>query len=136
MPPQKDLFRSIFALFYGERAKKWDPYGSLYMTVLWGRRGGYQPPGGVSWIASWAMHPPFSFRSCRKENGPCTVQKKRTLLVATLHLWCKVAVRGSTYRCKRRFCLIFGHAILFCDSCNCRPVAEGAEGVGVQGRIW
>ena len=25
------------------------------------------------------MHPPFSFRSCRKENGPCTVQKKRTL---------------------------------------------------------
>ena len=25
------------------------------------------------------MHPPFSFRSCRKENGPCTVQKKRPL---------------------------------------------------------
>ena len=25
------------------------------------------------------MRPPFSFRSCRKENGPCTVQKKRTL---------------------------------------------------------
>ena len=25
------------------------------------------------------MHPPFSFRPCRKENGPCTVQKKRTL---------------------------------------------------------
>ncbi len=23
------------------------------------------------------LHPPFSFRSCRKENGPCTVQKKR-----------------------------------------------------------
>ena len=32
------------------------------------------------------MHPPFSFRSCRKENGPCTVQKKRTLLVALRHL--------------------------------------------------
>ena len=25
------------------------------------------------------FHPPFSFRSCRKENGPWTVQKKRTL---------------------------------------------------------
>ena len=25
------------------------------------------------------MRPPFSFRSCRKENGPCTVQKKRPL---------------------------------------------------------
>ena len=33
-------------------------------------------------IDSWAMRPPFSFRSCRKENGPCTVQKKRTLLAA------------------------------------------------------
>ena len=30
------------------------------------RRGGYQPPGGYSWVASWAMHPPFSFRSCPK----------------------------------------------------------------------
>ena len=26
-----------------------------------------------------SFHPPFSFRSCRKENGPWTVQKKRTL---------------------------------------------------------
>ena len=26
-----------------------------------------------------AMRPPFSFRSCRKENGPRPVQKKRTL---------------------------------------------------------
>ena len=25
------------------------------------------------------MHPPFSFPSCGKENGPCTVQKKRPL---------------------------------------------------------
>ena len=25
------------------------------------------------------FHPPFSFRFCRKENGPWTVQKKRTL---------------------------------------------------------
>ena len=25
------------------------------------------------------------------------------------------ARRGSTYRCKRRFCLAFGHAILFCE---------------------
>ena len=32
------------------------------------------------------MHPPFSFRSCRKENGPCTVQKKRTPLVALRRL--------------------------------------------------
>ena len=25
------------------------------------------------------LHPPFSFWSCQKENGPCTVQKKKTL---------------------------------------------------------
>ena len=35
--------------------------------------------GGFSHADGWAMHPPFSFRSCRKENGPWTVQKKRTL---------------------------------------------------------
>ena len=40
-------------------------------------------------------------------------------------------VRGSAYRCKRRFCLAVGHARVFCDFCNCRPVADGAEGVGV-----
>ena len=28
---------------------------------------------------SSGMHPPFSFPSCGKENGPCTVQKKRPL---------------------------------------------------------
>jgi hypothetical protein len=32
-----------------------------------------------------AFHPPFSFRSCRKENGPCTVQKKRTLSAELAH---------------------------------------------------
>ena len=36
------------------------------------------------------MHPPFSFPSCGKENGPCTVQKKRPLLVATLHIRAKL----------------------------------------------
>ena len=41
---------------------------------------------GISYVDSWAMHPPFSFRSCRKENGPCTVQKKRTPFVALRHL--------------------------------------------------
>ena len=37
--------------------------------------GVWLPPGGLS----SGMHPPFSFPSCGKENGPCTVQKKRPL---------------------------------------------------------
>ena len=52
------------------------------------------PQEGVGWAAVAAarggcllpqgacpagMHPPFSFPSCGKENGPCTVQKKRPL---------------------------------------------------------
>ena len=40
------------------------------------------------------MHPPFSFPSCGKENGPCTVQKKRPLLVATLHIRAKLLYGG------------------------------------------
>ena len=39
------------------------------------------------------MHPPFSFRSCRKENGPCTIQKKRTLSAELAH---KAQVRLNT----------------------------------------
>ena len=41
------------------------------------------------------------------------------------------AQRGSAYRCLLRFGLAFGHAMLFCDSCCCRPVADGADLVGV-----
>ena len=35
--------------------------------------------GDSAAMAAGSFHPPFSFRSCRKENGPWTVQKKRTL---------------------------------------------------------
>ena len=45
------------------------------------------------------------------------------------------ARRGSADRCKRRFCLAFGHAMAFCDSRSCRPVADGAEVTGLQERI-
>ena len=41
------------------------------------------------------------------------------------------AQRGLAYRCLLRFGLAFGHAMLFCDSCCCRPVADGADLVGV-----
>ena len=58
-------------------------------------RCGWRPFGrGNSYVDSWAMHPPFSFPSCGKENGPCTVQKKRPLLVATLHMRAKLLYGG------------------------------------------
>ena len=41
------------------------------------------------------------------------------------------ARRGSADRCKRRFWPAFGHAIIFCNFWDCRPVADGAEVVGV-----
>ena len=41
------------------------------------------------------------------------------------------ARRGAADRCKRRFWPAFGHAIIFCDFWDCRPVADGAEVVGV-----
>ena len=37
-------------------------------------------PENSAMLMADPFHPPFSFRSCRKENGPWTVQKKRTLL--------------------------------------------------------
>ena len=33
----------------------------------------------ISYVDSWAMHPPFLFWSCQKRNGPCTVQREKTL---------------------------------------------------------
>ena len=105
-------------------------------------RGGYQPPGEMQaagrrprgsgsrqGACPARMHPPFSFPSCGKENGPCTVQKKRPL--GALRRVRASARRGSADRCKRRFWPAFGHAMLFCDFCNCRPVADGADLVGV-----
>ena len=35
--------------------------------------------GVCSYGDSWAMHPPFLFWSCQKRNGPCTVQREKTL---------------------------------------------------------
>ena len=63
------------------RGKRWTAGGRSVFFA------GGRPIGrGISYVDSWAMHPPFSFRSCRKENGPCTVQKKRTPLVALRRL--------------------------------------------------
>ena len=63
--------------------------------VRWGRRtaatGGLAPARGT---CPAGTHPPFSFPSCGKENGLCTVQKKRPLLVATLHIRAKL-LHGS-----------------------------------------
>ena len=59
------------------------------------------------------------FGLARKENGPCTVQKKRALWRAPVQ-W-PSARRGSAYRCKRRFCLAFGHAMLFCEFVTAVP---------------
>ena len=58
-----------------------------------------------------------------------TVQKKRPLGRAPVQ-W-PPRVRGSAYQCLLRFGLAFGHAMLFCDFPDCRPVADGAEIVGV-----
>ena len=80
------------------------------------RAAGRRPPGGLAparGACPAGMHPPFSFPSCGKENGPCTVQKKRPLWRAPVQ-W-PSARRGSAYRCKRRFGPAFGHAMVFCE---------------------
>ena len=78
--------------------------------------------------------PPISLLVLPKEKRAVHGPKRKNALARSGAVALR-ARRGSAYRCLLRFCLTFGHAIPFCDSCNCRPVAEGAEGVGVQGRI-
>ena len=101
-------------------------------ALVWGRVG---PPSGGHGVSAPAgglssgMHPPFSFPSCGKENGPCTVQKKRPLGRAPVQ-WPSardgvgVSVPAPILPCLRaRYSLLRG--------CSCRPVADGAEGIGV-----
>ena len=54
----------------GEREPTLSTLIALAAGPLQDRRGGYQPPGGFSWGASWAMRPPFSFWLRQKENAP------------------------------------------------------------------
>ena len=82
------------------------------------------PAGGLS----SGDAPPISLLSCQKRNGPCTVQREKRWRAPVQ--W-PSARRGAADRCKRRFGPAFGHAILFCDFSNCRPVADRAEVVGV-----
>ena len=76
------------------------------------------------------MHPPFSFPSCGKENGPCTVQKKRPL--GALRCSGPPRARGSAYRCKRRFGLALGHAIPFCEIDTADPWRRGWRASGCK----
>ena len=59
--------------------------------------------------------PHFSFvvpKEKRAVHGP----KEKTAFGRNFAHACKVAVRGSAYRCLLRFGLAFGHAILFCEN--------------------
>ena len=73
--------------------------------------------------------PHFLFPLVEKKTGRARSKRKDRL--DALRRVRASARRGSADRCKRRFWPAFGHAMLFCDFCNCRPVADGAEVVGV-----
>ena len=88
------------------------------------------PAGGLS-----SGDAPPIFFSVLPEKKTGRARSKRKGRLARSGAVALRARRGSAYRCLLRFGLAFGHAWDFCDFCDCRPVADGAEGVGVQGRI-
>ena len=73
--------------------------------------------------------PHFLFPLVEKKTGRARSKRKDRL--DALRRVRASARRGSADRCKRRFWPAFGHAIIFCDFWDCRPVADGAEVVGV-----
>ena len=58
--------------------------------------------------------PHFSFGLAKRETGRARSKEKKRFGRNFAHA-CKVAVRGSAYRCLLRFCLAFGHAMAFCE---------------------
>ena len=97
------------------------------------------------------MHPPFSFPTCGKENGPCTVQKKRPLRRAPARSCLRATRVGGSVQAPILACLRARYALLrfprlpsrggWCGSCrdarthlNCFafPVSRyGAPGISV-----
>ena len=73
--------------------------------------------------------PHFLFPLVEKKTGRARSKRKDRL--DALRRVRASARRGSADRCKRRFWPAFGHAIIFCNFWDCRPVADGAEIVGV-----
>ena len=59
--------------------------------------------------------PPILFLVLPKKRMRRARWKRKRRLCALRHLRASALLRGSTYRCKRRFGLAFGHAILFCE---------------------
>ena len=64
--------------------------------------------------------PHFLFHLVEKKTGRARSKRKDRFGRNFAHA-CKVAVRGSAYRCLLRFCLAFGHAILFCEGDTAVP---------------
>ena len=58
--------------------------------------------------------PHFLFHLVEKKTGRAR-SKRKDRFGRNFARVCKVAVRGSAYRCKRRFGLAFGHARVFCE---------------------
>ena len=105
-------------------------------------KGGYKPPVEI-WAAvrrprgfcsrrglvQPGCTPHFLFPLVEKKTGRARSKRKDRL--DALRRVRASARRGSADRCKRRFWPAFGHAIIFCNFWDCRPVADGADLVGV-----
>ena len=70
--------------------------------------------GGNSHADGWADAPPIFFSVLPKRKRAVHGPKEKNAFGSNFARACKVAVRGSAYRCLLRFCLAFGHAMLFC----------------------
>ena len=75
------------------------------------------------------MHPPFLFWSCQKRNGPCTVQREKTLWRAPVQ-WPSARDGGRRIGACSDFAWPSGTLWSFARSIR-RPVADGVEVVGV-----
>ena len=75
------------------------------------------PPPGGRFHGGCAPHSLFGL--AQKENAPRPVEEKKALSA----LRCSGPPRAtrSAYRCKRRFCLAFGHAWVFCEFASAVP---------------
>ena len=68
------------------------------------------PPPGGRFHGGCAPHSLFGL--AQKENAPRPVEEKKAL--SALRCSGPPRATGSAYRCKRRFCPVFGHAMVSC----------------------
>ena len=87
--------------------------------------------GMAAMLIAGQCTPHFSFGLAKRETGRARSKEKKRF-GRNFARSCKVAVQESAYRCLLRFCLVFGHAMVFCEVGTAVPWRRARRTLGCK----